>query len=928
MSAKLCPQCGTRYEGDNRFCTLDGATLVAENAGDSLTGTVLADRYLIDRKLGEGGMGEVYLAEHIRMKRKVAVKVMRAWLTKDAAAVGRFHREAENASQITHPNVAGVYDFGETQTGLVYLAMEFVEGEVLTAVLERERTMNNIRASDIVSQTADALAAAHALGILHRDLKPDNVMIGKTRARTDLVKLLDFGIARVMGRETQHFTSTGLIVGTPEWMSPEQIAGDTLDARSDIYTLGLIAFRMLTGEGAFSGVTSQEVLLSKMTKAPRRLRDARSDVEWPEELQAAMDKVLATDSGARYDDALMFAADFYAGVIRLPMTPSAEEYFNLLTQRAVTPSRMSSVESTPVKAMPSIETPVMPMPRREVNVPQLADTAVLPASMAAGLRAEAAAVNAESPVTGSGEGIGTGSGEGILTPSGVGVAFPSPAETPTSPRRRGPLFIVAGLAAVAAIIVVSQLGGKDAPAAPATADSGAAKVAVGADSTAAPVVAPDSAAAARLGGAAPVAPNSTTVSPVAGRAATPGLDSAYNRSRGSIFTVVRGRTRSTGFLADGEGMVLTSSAAVAGAPNVDVFLDGSRRVPGRVVLVDSARGLAAVLVHTRSCPSICVPVPLAPDRVQYKTGDSVMALTAPTLVSPVGRPKGTLSNVTPQRLTAALGLGEAGTGAPVILPDGHVVGIARSGGGRSATLVPASVARAFLRAAQAERSSKGLQAIDSALTTWPSRPLAGDEIAAGIRRTSADFDAFRVPARGDFVALVMTPQLLALRKAEADTMRKYFNPGSPTQTYCDGNGPCDPLEAWGGLADYLGERRAVVVIQVAPALMPPPYRGEHNKPNMARKPALLSVQLMRGGTAVTPIESHRILSVVNPADYPADQRELLYSGLVVFNPNDLLQDGGPLELRITTVGGRAPVRLPVPPAVVEGIRRDLASVIR
>ena len=919
MSAKLCPQCGTRYEGDNRFCTLDGATLVAENAGDSLTGIVLADRYLIDRKLGEGGMGEVYLAEHIRMKRKVAVKVMRAWLTKDAAAIGRFHREAENASQITHPNVAGVYDFGETQTGLVYLAMEFVEGESLTAVLEREKTINHIRASDIVSQTADALAAAHSLGILHRDLKPDNVMIGKTRARTDLVKLLDFGIARVMGRETQHFTSTGLIVGTPEWMSPEQIAGDALDARSDIYTLGLIAFRMLTGEGAFSGVTSQEVLLSKMTKAPRRLRDARSDIDWPEELQAAMDKVLATDAGSRYDDALMFAADFYAGVIRLPMTQSAEEYFNLLTQRAVTPSRIGTVDSTPVKGMPSLETPVVPMPRREVNVPQLADTAVIPASMASGIRAEAAAANAESAAT--------GSGEGIATPSGVGVAFPAPAETPTSPRRRAPLFIVAGLAAVAvAVIAVSQLGGNAAPAAPATADSGA-KVAVGADSTAAPVIAPDSAAAAPLGGAAPVAPNSTTVAPVVGRPSTPGLDSAYTRSRGAIFTVARGRTRSTGFLADGEGLVLTSSAAVAGATSVDVFLDGSRRVPGRVVLVDSARGLAALLVHTRLCPSICIPVPLAPDRLQFQTGDSVMALTASTLVSPVGRPKGTLSNATAQRLAAALRLGEAGSGAPVILPDGHVVGIARSGGGTSATLVPASVARAFLRAAQAERSSKGLQAIDSALTTWPSRPMASDEIAAGIRRTSADLGAFRVRARGDFEALVMTPQLLALRKAEADTLRKYFNPGSPTQMYCDGSGPCDPLETWGGLNDYISERRAVVVIQVAPSLLPPPYRGEHTKPNMNRRPVLLRVELARAGTVIAPIETHRILSVVNPSDYPATQRDALYSGLLVFNPNELVQ-GGALELRVFTLGGRDPQRLTVPPSVVEGIRRDLASVIR
>jgi hypothetical protein len=290
-------------------------------------------------------------------------------------------------------------------------------------------------------------------------------------------------------------------------------------------------------------------------------------------------------------------------------------------------------------------------------------------------------------------------------------------------------------------------------------------------------------------------------------------------------------------------------------------------------------------------------------------------------------PKGTLSNATAQRLTAALGLGEAGAGAPVFLPDGHVVGVARSGGGRSATLVSASVARAFLREAQAERTSKNLQAADSLLPSWPSRPVGADEIAAGIRRTSADLDAFRVRVRGDFEALVMTPQILALRRAEADTLRKYFNPGAATTMYCDGNGPCDPLEAWGGLGDYLGERRAVVVIQVAPALLPPPYRGEHNKPNMNRKPVLTRMQLVRGGTAVEPIEQHRILSVVNPADYPENQRDALYSGLNVYNPNDLLQ-GGALELRVFTLQGRDAVRLPIPASVVEGIRRDLASVIR
>ena len=792
MSAKLCPQCGTRYEGDNRFCTLDGATLVAENPADSLTGSVLADRYLIDRKLGEGGMGEVYLAEHIRMKRKVAVKVMRAWLTKDPAAIGRFHREAENASQITHPNVAGVYDFGETDQGLVYLAMEFVEGEPLTAILDREKVLNHIRASDIVSQISDALAAAHSLGILHRDLKPDNVMIGRTRARTDLVKLLDFGIARVMGRETQHFTSTGLIIGTPEWMSPEQIAGDKLDARSDIYTLGLMAFRMLTGEGAFSGATSQEVLLSKMTKPPRRLQDVRPDVDWPEDLQAAMDKVLATDPNARYDDALLFAADFYAGVSALPMTPSAEEYYALLTQRSVTPGRLGTIESTPARGIPTIKTPSQPMPRREAHVPQLADTTVLPQSVAAGLKAAAEAAVDQAATT--------GKSVGIHTPVELNPAFPSPGEPPPAgKKRRGPLYALAGLAAVAVVaLVVKQSGGNEAPVTSVSGDSVANAAVTPTDSAAQGARAPDSTPGARVG----VAPRATGAadSMSSTRSVGPALDSIANRHRGSVFTVSRGRNRATAFLVDGNGLLLTSSSAVGSSPLVDIFLDGSRRVRGRVVTVDSARGLAALLIQTRNCPSACAPLTLAPDRVAFQNGDSVIAMTGATLVSQGGRQKGALTSTTAQRLTAALGTSESGTGSPVFLPDGNVLGVVRNGGGRSAMLVPASVARAFVREAQAERSSKNLQAVDSLLPTWPSRPLAADELQSGIRRTSKDLDAFRVRGR-DFEALIMTPQILALRKAEADTLRKYFNPGSTSTMFCDGNGPCDPIEAWGGLND-------------------------------------------------------------------------------------------------------------------------------
>jgi len=236
------------------------------------------------------------------------------------------------------------------------------------------------------------------------------------------------------------------------------------------------------------------------------------------------------------------------------------------------------------------------------------------------------------------------------------------------------------------------------------------------------------------------------------------------------------------------------------------------------------------------------------------------------------------------------------------------------------------VARAFLRAAQGEKTSKGLQPNDSLPPSWPGRPMAADDIAAGLRRTNRDLDAFRVTARGDWTALVMTPQLLALRKAEADTMRKYFNPGAAATTFCDGSGPCDPLEAWTPLADYLRERRGVVVIQVAPSNLQPPRRGDRSKANMGRRPIINQIRVTRGATVVAAIETQRIYSVVNPSDYTGQDQERVYSALAVFDPNDLMQ-GGNLEIQVFTVGGGNPARLLIPVAVVEAIRRDLASVL-
>src|SRR3982751_1632735 len=167
---KICPVCSTEYADDVKFCPNDGQTLRSAAPANNLVGQIIAERYHVLKKLGEGGMGQVYLAEHVKMGRKSAVKVMNPGMVNDADAISRFNREASNASKINHPNVAAVYDFGETSDGLIYLAMEFVEGPSLTKIIEAG-ALPPQRAADITRQAADALTVAHDMGIVHRDLK-------------------------------------------------------------------------------------------------------------------------------------------------------------------------------------------------------------------------------------------------------------------------------------------------------------------------------------------------------------------------------------------------------------------------------------------------------------------------------------------------------------------------------------------------------------------------------------------------------------------------------------------------------------------------------------------------------------------------------------------------------------------------------------
>lgn len=343
--SKICPRCGDAYDDDVDFCAKDGTRLIRSGHSADVVGTVIAERYRIESRLGEGGMGQVYLGEHVRMRRKSAIKIMRSALVNEPEALQRFTREAENASQLSHPNIAAIFDFGDTGDGMVYLAMEYVDGGSLADLLHAEALHPDV-AADIVGQAADGLQAAHDKHLLHRDIKPDNIMLSRRHDGTYLVKLVDFGIARMYGVGDQKVTRTGFAVGTPQYMSPEQLAGEGLDARSDQYALALVAFIALTGKPAFSAESSKESLIQRLTSRPQALRDARKDVDWPDTLQDVFNRALSPEPAERYDSVIAFAEALMLAISG--MTPSQTA---ALYRRALELRTASLVARTPGSAM-------------------------------------------------------------------------------------------------------------------------------------------------------------------------------------------------------------------------------------------------------------------------------------------------------------------------------------------------------------------------------------------------------------------------------------------------------------------------------------------------------------------------------------------------------------------------------------------------
>lgn len=304
-----CPICRADIDASARYCGGCGAAIAntksAEHTAEipEAIGREVAGRYRILAKLGEGGMGAVYRAEQISLKREVALKVLKPELSAEAGLVRRFNAEAELAAKLNHPHTVTLYDFGQEETGALFIAMELISGCSLRQELVRSGPLRLARVVDIGSQICASLADAHATGIVHRDLKPDNVMLSERGRKTDNVTVLDFGIAKLRDQKgditQQPMTRAGDILGTPQYMAPEQIRGLAVDARTDIYALGVMLYEMITARLPFDGNSVMALLSKHLTDTPVAPAQRRPELGISPSLSQLVMDCLAKEPAAR-----------------------------------------------------------------------------------------------------------------------------------------------------------------------------------------------------------------------------------------------------------------------------------------------------------------------------------------------------------------------------------------------------------------------------------------------------------------------------------------------------------------------------------------------------------------------------------------------------------------------------------------------------
>jgi len=299
---KRCPACKREYPAADVVCSVDGTILMAVTK-DPLLGSTLAEKYLVMNEIGRGGMSIVYKGKHTLMDRIVAIKMLISQLVEDQTSTKRFQQEAQAVSCLAHPNVIGVHDFGIAPTGQPYIVMDFLVGESLADVIKRDACVPEARAVPIFKQACDALDHAHKKGIIHRDLKSSNIMLVEEEGKRDIVKVVDFGIAKLMpssGKQAQNLTQTGEIFGSPIYMSPEQCLGQPLDARSDIYSMGVLMFETLTGLPPLMGHTIVETMQKHVATKPESMARARPDAVYSPEIEAIVARSLAKSADERF----------------------------------------------------------------------------------------------------------------------------------------------------------------------------------------------------------------------------------------------------------------------------------------------------------------------------------------------------------------------------------------------------------------------------------------------------------------------------------------------------------------------------------------------------------------------------------------------------------------------------------------------------
>ena len=333
-----CPVCQKHFDQDYRKCPYDGADLVTIEASDDLMGTLVKGRYELKALLGEGGTGVVYRAWDQTEQRDVAIKVLRRELSPDQRQVSRFIAEARLTRDLSHPNTRRVYQVSQDADGLLFIAMEYLEGHTLSYLLQAGGALPLARAAVTLGQVTAALAEAHQKGIIHRDLKPANVMLIRDGGGREMARVLDFGIARQHDtRDCGLDTRSGFALGTPAYMSPEAILGEEVDERSDIYTLGILLYEMIVGVRPFTAPTPIKVMLKHLNDAPPTPRRLNPRAEINAELLSLIQDTLAKRPEDRPASAMVFGRRLVTAA-RQPLAPPDPEQAADVTQRARPPA--------------------------------------------------------------------------------------------------------------------------------------------------------------------------------------------------------------------------------------------------------------------------------------------------------------------------------------------------------------------------------------------------------------------------------------------------------------------------------------------------------------------------------------------------------------------------------------------------------------